>query len=195
MKKKWTRRKFLQTSLGSSLAVGAGAALGGTTTMRAEEMKQKTAGELSAAQRATLRAAMDEIIPAVEDMPAASAVGGVEYVARVAREDKAIRQAIGQSLAGIEALSKKLKAKPFTALSRPQRVETLQAYEQQSPKEFVTLRDFTYEAYYTEPRVWKLIGYELHPTNEAGPRVKPFDESVLAQVKKMPKRYREVTRG
>ena len=195
MKKKWTRRKFLQTSLGSSLAVGAGAALGGTTTMRAEEMKQKTAGELSAAQRATLRAAMDEIIPAVEDMPAASAVGGVEYVARVAREDKAIRQAIGQSLAGIEALSKKLKAKPFTALSRPQRVETLQAYEKQSPKEFVTLRDFTYEAYYTDPRVWKLIGYELHPTNEAGPRVKPFDESVLAQVKKMPKRYREVTRG
>ena len=192
MKKKWTRRKFLQTSLGSSLAVGAGAALGGTTTMRAEEMKQKTAGELSAAQRATLRAAMDEIIPAVEDMPAASAVGGVEYVARVAREDKAIRQAIGQSLAGIEALSKKLKAKPFTALSRPQRVETLQAYEKQSPKEFVTLRDFTYEAYYTDPRVWKLIGYELHPTNEAGPRVKPFDESVLAQVKKMPKRYREV---
>jgi hypothetical protein len=163
--------------------------------MRAEEMKQKTAGELSAAQRATLRAAMDEIIPAVEDMPAASAVGGVEYVARVAREDKAIRQAIGQSLAGLEALSKRLKAKPFTALSRPQRVETLQAYEQQSPKEFVTLRDFTYEAYYTEPRVWKLIGYELHPTNEAGPRVKPFDESVLAQVKKMPKRYREVTRG
>ena len=192
MKKKWTRRKFLQTSLGSSLAVGAGAALGGTTTMRAEEMKQKTAGELSAAQRATLRAAMDEIIPAVEDMPAASAVGGVEYVARVAREDKAIRQAIGQSLAGIEALSKKLKAKSFTALSRPQRVETLQAYEKQSPKEFVTLRDFTYEAYYTEPRVWKLIGYELHPTNEAGPRIKPFDESVLAQVKNMPKRYREV---
>ena len=192
MKKKWTRRKFLQTSLGSSLAVGASAALGGATTMRAEEQKPKTAGELSVAQRATLRAAMDEIIPAVDDMPAASAVGGVEYVSRVARGDKAIRQAIGQSLAGIEALSKKLKAKPFTALSRPQRVETLQAYEKQSPKEFITLRDFTYEAYYTEPRVWKLIGYELHPTNEAGPRVKPFDESVLAQVKKMPKRYREV---
>ena len=195
MKKKWTRRKFLQTSLGSSLAVGASAALGGATTMRAEEQKPKTAGELSVAQRATLRAAMDEIVPAVDDMPAASAAGGGEYVARVAREDKAIRQAIGQSLAGIEALSKKLKAKPFTALSRPQRVETLQAYEQQSPKEFVTLRDFTYEAYYTDPRVWKLIGYELHPTNEAGPRVKPFDESVLTHVKKMPKRYREVTRG
>jgi hypothetical protein len=195
MKKKWTRRKFLQTSLGSSLAVGAGAALGGATTMRAEEQKPKTAGELSVAQRATLRAAMDEIIPAVDDMPAASAVGGVEYVARVAREDAAIRRSITESLAGLEALSKKLKAKPFSTLTSAQRIETLKAYERQTPEAFVTLRDFTYEAYYTEPRVWKLIGYELHPTNEAGPRVKPFDESVLAQVKKMPKRYREVTRG
>jgi len=128
-------------------------------------------------------------------MPAASAVGGVEYVARVAREDAAIRRSITESLAGLEALSKKLKAKPFSTLTSAQRIETLKAYERQTPEAFVTLRDFTYEAYYTEPRVWKLIGYELHPTNEAGPRVKPFDESVLAQVKKMPKRYREVTRG
>ena len=57
----------------------------------------------------------------------------------------------------------------------------------------MALRDLVYEAYYTQPRVWKLIGYEFNPTNEAGPHLKPFDESVLAQVKKMPRRYREVT--
>jgi hypothetical protein len=194
MRKKWTRRKFLQTSLGSSLAVGAGAALSGGVVAHATEQKSKTPAQgLSSTQRATLRAAMDEIIPAVDDMPSASAVGGVEYVSRVAHQDAAIRKSIVASLAGLEGLAKKVKGKPFSLLTRAERVDTLRAYEKLSPKGFVTLRDFTYEAYYTEPRVWKLIGYELHPTNEAGPRIKPFDESVLAQVKKMPRRYREVT--
>jgi hypothetical protein len=192
MKRKWTRRRFLRTSLGGTLA--AGAALGAQAAARAAAgVKPAAANDLSGAQRATLRAAMDEIIPAVDDMPAASAVGGVEYIARLAREDASIRKAMVASLAGLEALSMKLKAKPFTLLKRTQRVQTLQALEKQSAAEFVTLRDFTYEAYYTEPRVWKLIGYELHPTNETGPRLKPFDESVLAQVKKMPRRYREVS--
>ncbi|MBI4164622.1 MAG: gluconate 2-dehydrogenase subunit 3 family protein [Acidobacteria bacterium] len=193
MRRNWTRRKFLQTSLGSSLAVGAGAALGGRVAHATEQKSKAPAVSLSVAQRATLRAAMDEIVPAIDDMPSASAVGGVEYVSRVTHADAAIRKSISESLAGLEALSKKIKAKAFSSLTRAQRVETLRAFEKQSPEAFVTLRDFTDEAYYTEPHVWKLIGYELHPTNEAGPRVKPFDESVLAHVKKMPRRYREVT--
>lgn len=192
MKKKWTRRNFLRTSLGSPLAVGA--TLSSQVAAHAAQQKPKIPAEgLSAAERATLRAAMDEIIPAVEDMPSASAVGGVEYVSRTAHTDAAIRKSITASLAGLEGLAKKVKGKPFSLLTRAQRVETLQAYEKLAPNGFITLRDFTYEAYYTEPRVWKLIGYELHPTDGPGPHVKPFDEAVLAQVKKMPKRYREVT--
>ena len=35
----------------------------------------------------------------------------------------------------------------------------------------------------------------LHPTNESGPHMKPFDDSVLAKVRKMPKLYREVSQG
>ena len=90
-------------------------------------------------------------------------------------------------------MSKKNHRKQFASLASEQRVEILRAYERQSPEEFAALRDLVYEAYYTQPRVWRLIGYELHPTNESGPHVKPFDEAVLAQVKKMPRRYREVT--
>jgi hypothetical protein len=57
---------------------------------------------------------------------------------------------------------------------------------------FKVLRDFTYEAYYLQPKVWKLIGYEFHPTNERGPSMKPFDESALGEVRKRPRYYREV---
>lgn len=192
MKKKWTRRNFLRTSLGSPLVVGATLSRQGTA--QAAQQKPKTPAEaLSAAERATLRAAIDEIIPAADDMPSASSVGGVDYLSRVAREDAAIRKAVGKCLKALEDISRKLTGKQFTSLAGAQRIETLQAYERQSPEEFVALRNLSYEAYYTQPRVWKLIGYELHPTNESGPHVKPFDEAVLGQVKKMPKRYREVT--
>jgi hypothetical protein len=71
-------------------------------------------------------------------------------------------------------------------------VDALKRLERRPPAElFATLRDFTYEAYYTRPKVWKLIGYEFYPTNQSGPRMEPFDEAVLAQVRKMPRLYRE----
>ena len=83
----------------------------------------------------------------------------------------------------------------FSSLPPAQRFETLTALEAGMPEAFAKLRDLVYESYYTQPAIWKLIGYEFHPTNEAGPHMKPFDESVLAQVRKLPKHYREVNEG
>ena len=72
-------------------------------------------------------------------------------------------------------------------------MQSLRALERDKPDTFAVLRDYVYEAYYTRPAVWKLIGYEFYPTNQAGPRVKPFDESALTQVRKKPRYYREVS--
>ena len=68
-------------------------------------------------------------------------------------------------------------------------------FERAMPEVFAKLRDLVYESYYTQPSVWKLIGYELHPTNESGPNMSPFDDSVLAKVAKMRKLYREIGEG
>ncbi len=95
----------------------------------------------------------------------------------------------------LDVLGQMSETKFHAALARissAQRVEILTELESQSPKVFAKLRDLVYESYYTQPSVWKLIGYELHPTNESGPQMKPFNESVLAYVRKMPKLYREV---
>jgi hypothetical protein len=83
----------------------------------------------------------------------------------------------------------------FAGISSAQRVEILTELETRSSEVFAKLRDLVYESYYTQPSVWKLIGYELYPTNESGPQMKPFDDSVLAKVRKMPKLYREVSEG
>ncbi len=156
-----------------------------------QAINQPVSGVLGTRERECLRAAMDEIIPASHGMPAASAVGGVEYVERLAQEDPKIRADLLQALEALSRLAESRFHAAFAGIPSAQRVETLTALEAESPEVFAKLRDLVYESYYTQPSVWKLIGYEFHATDEAGPQMKPFDDSVLAKVRKMPKLYRE----
>jgi hypothetical protein len=79
----------------------------------------------------------------------------------------------------------------FSKLSSPERIAALTRLEQNSATQFALLRDSVYEAYYTRPQIWKLIGYELFPTDHSGPHMKPFDKSVVDVVSKKPRHYRE----
>jgi hypothetical protein len=193
MKGKWSRRKFLKTGLGSTLALGSGTVAGlATAKAGAREKSRDPSRNLSSAQRETLRAAIDEIIPAADGMPAASQVGAVEYLDRQAQTDPSVQKDLAASLAALENLGRGKSRKRFSALSRAERVAALKVFEKPPhDSHFAALRDYVYESYYNQPAVWKLIGYEFHPTNASGPLMKPFDESVLAKVRKMPKRYRE----
>ena len=138
---------------------------------------------------------MDEIIPSSDGMPAASAAGGLEYLEHVWRQEAELRADLQQALDALGQMSETNFHAPFAGISPSQRVEVLTKIETQSPAVFAKLRDLVYESYYTQPSVWKLIGYELHPTNQSGPHMKPFDDSVLAKVRKMPKMYREAGQG
>jgi Gluconate 2-dehydrogenase subunit 3 len=194
MNRRWTRRRFLETGLKGSILVGS--ATTGTfpaTKAAAEPQTRPPVSGLGQAQRELLRAAMDQIIPAGDGMPAASEVGGVDYLDRLSRHDSDIRADLERSLTAVQQLCRQQQGNDFTAISQEARLETLKRLEKQQPDTFASLRDYVYESYYTQPQVWKLIGYEFYPTNAAGPKMKPFDESVLAKVRKMPKLYREVT--
>ncbi len=194
MKKKWTRRRFLQTGLKGSIVVGGRAvAAGSYATAGAPATGKAASPGLDRRQREVLRAAMDEIIPAGDGMPSASEVGGVDYLDRLAGENPGIKNDLEKSLAGLDEVGQKLFARGYASLSQAERVEALRRLEKQPASDlFAALRDFTYEAYYTQPSIWKLIGYEFHPTNQSGPRMKPFDEAILASVRKKPKFFREV---
>lgn len=193
MNKKWTRRTFLKTGLKGSLAVGSGVAartVPAAKTAAALKTTPPPSG-LGKAQRDLLRAAMDQIIPAGDGMLAASEVGGVEYLDRLARQAPDIRAELEKSLTALQDFTSKQLGKNFMELSPADQVDTLKRFERQQPEAFGLLRDYVYESYYTQPQVWKPIGYEFYPTNASGPQMKPFDESVLAKVKQMPKLYRE----
>ena len=183
----FTRRRFLSTTVAGSLAVGAAHAKGGRVSLR-----PASAG-LDPRLRKSLRAIMDEIIPAGDGMPAASQAGGLEYLERVSRQEPQIGADLEQALHALERLTESRFHAGLASVTTSQRVEILTALETQSSEVFARLRDHVYEAYYTQPKIWKLIGYDFYPTNESGPRMKPFDESVLSNVRKMPRLYREVS--
>jgi len=188
MSRKFTRRRFLETTLAGPAVIGVAAEV-----KEAQAFKQPASAALGPEGREFLRAVMDEIIPAKDGMPAASAVGGVEYLERVSLQESQIGTDLQQALDTLARLSESRFHAAFISVSSAQRVEILTALEAQSPEVFANLRDRVYESYYTQPSIWKLIGYDFHPTNESGPQMKPFDDSVLASVRKMPKLYREAS--
>jgi hypothetical protein len=190
MSYKFTRRRFLETALAAPAVMGVAAEVKDGQTVEPPEFAALDEGD-----RASLRAAMDEIIPAGDGMPAASSVGGLEYLERLCLKDNLIMLRLGQALDLMAQESQMTFHADFLSLSPAQRFEILTKMEATSPEAFATLRDLVYESYYTQSAVWKLIGYEFHPTNQAGPHMPPFDESVLAQVRKLPKHYREVSGG
>jgi hypothetical protein len=196
MKPKLTRRYFLKSSLRSSLIAGgcviSSLALRAPLTMASEG--NPITSQLDPKLTKLLKSAMDEIIPAAGGMPSASGAGGIHYLKQLVESEPLIKKRLERSLQALDALSRKEFKKGFLEVSPEERVEALRRLERQDPPEtFGDLRDHIYESYYTQPNVWKLIGYDFHPTNHQGPHMKPFEESALSNVKKMGKLFREVS--
>ena len=56
---------------------------------------------------------------------------------------------------------------------------------------FGALRDVVYEAYYTHPRVWALIGYDFRTGPKKTASLDDFDPALLARVRQLPRLYRD----
>jgi Gluconate 2-dehydrogenase subunit 3 len=138
-----------------------------------------------------LKTVMDLIIPAADGMPSASQAGGLTYLENLLQRDKDVAADITKGLAVVEAFSVRVFAKPFGELSQSDQISVLKEMENAALQQFDLLRAYVYESYYTQPQIWKLIGYEFYPTDHTGPHLQPFDESLLAVVREMPKLYRE----
>ncbi len=175
-----TRRTFLSSTLAAPALV---------TTIQPAATAAPPLGDT---QRLTLRVAMDLIIPAAGPMPKATEAGGVGYIERVLPSTPRLAAQLTESLAVVEAYSLRTYNTPFPQLTQPQQIAVLREMETTAPPQFATLRDLVYESYYTQPAIWKLIGYELYPTDHGGPHMAPFDDSLIEDVRKRGKLYREI---
>lgn len=144
----------------------------------------EAAPEQTAARRRTLRAAVDGIIPAQGKMPAASVVGAVEYLESLAARDQEVQERLAKSLAALKGT--------FADGSADAQVRALEELERADPPSFAALRDLVYEAYYTSPKVWALIGYDFRTGNRKTAPLDDFDTTLLARVQQLPRLYRDV---
>ena len=184
---KWSRRKFLEQGAVSIVAAGSIE----FPKLLGRDIVDLPAIVATGVDWKSLTVVMDEIIPQNESMPSASDAGCLQYLEQLSGKDPAVARELDGSLAKLEALSQKLAKQTFTQNSPSERTRLLQIFEQRDRQAFEALRNYVYEAYYTQPKVWPLIGYEAHPTNKPGPSIE-FDETVLANVRKKPRFYREV---
>ena len=150
---------------------------------------------LGTAERRTLRAATDVIVPAQGRMPAASAVGAGRYIARIAGADPAVDALLLDGLQAVEANAWAAHAMRFDLLPVDEQTEIIAGFEKLNLPVgfFTTLRDLVYEAYYTQPRVMKLLGYNFRSGRRRTAPVEPFDEQRVARVRNLPPFFRQLT--
>jgi gluconate 2-dehydrogenase subunit 3-like protein len=149
---------------------------------------------LGTAERRTLRAAADVIIPADRRMPSAISVGANRYIERIAGRDARLAGLLGDGLRAIDTHAMATHASRFDLLTAEQQAEVLVHIEKTDAPAgfFPALRDLVYEAYYTQPQVMKLLGYNFRSGRRRTAPLDAFDEQRLARVRRMPPFYRQV---
>ncbi len=179
----WTRRKFSKAALSAQALLSMGLLnFTACTPGNDRELPQTSLKEI-------LVKALDTIIPSTETMPAASELGGVDYIYSVLADYEDLKTPFQQILSDLNAAARKLAGKEFSKLDTTKCTEIMKAFETAESQSFGVLKNFAYESYYTNPKVWELIGYEPYPTLSAGPKMDPFDPALLRRVQDLPPFY------
>ena len=182
----WSRRRFSKAVVSAQLLLSSGALTLPLSCL--DDKSSKTQGLLTSNEQETLKFAMDGIIPSNSKMPSASEVGSVDYILKILEELPELQPLFSHFLKLIEDKSNGT----FIKLNPSEQTEILKQLEQTDRNLFKTLKDFTYEAYYLNEKVWPLIGYEPYPTGTLGPTMEPFDENLLIRVKNLPPMYTKI---
>jgi hypothetical protein len=117
----------------------------------------------------------------------------MDYLGRLLSTNSELKLQFEKGLTVLEALSRNVFGGDFPSLNPDQRVAVLQELEERADRQFFALlRDRVYEAYYTRPEVWKLVGYVDHVTDGPGTSLPPLNEALLTRVRSLPPLYRRV---
>ena len=187
---KWSRRKFSKAVLSAQLLLASSSIAFSTSCLH--DTQKKDGSILNSKDDVLLKIIMDLLIPETESHSSASAVGGLNYIKGILEELPEIKPVFLEIFKRIRSTSEANNKKTFTKLNQDAQVKLLLEFESNDSSLFEVLKDFVYESYYTNEVVWEEIGYESFPTGSMGPKMKPFDPSLLNRVKGSPITYKNV---
>jgi hypothetical protein len=142
-----------------------------------------TTRSLTDADRTVLRAVMDRLVPAVDDLPGAGAMGLVAEVEAMTGQHASFHHALVGLLDG-------LAVDGFAALPGPAQDEAIGAFEAAQPAIFNALLEVVYLAYYADERVHRRIGWRSGPLQPRGFELPPFDDAILDKTRQRPPFWR-----
>jgi hypothetical protein len=128
---------------------------------------------------------MDRLIPPVDDLPGAGAMGLVPEVEAMTGRHASFHRALVGLLDG-------LAAEGFAALSGDAQDDAVGTFEKAQPAMFNALLEVVYLAYYADERVHRRIGWRSGPLQPRGFDLPPFDESILDNTRRRPPFWRPV---
>jgi hypothetical protein len=140
---------------------------------------------LTDAERAVLRAVMDRLIPPIDELPGAGAMGLVPEIEAMARQHGAFHRALTGLLDG-------LAAEGFTTVHVSVQDDAIRAFEKMQPVLFEALLEVVYLAYYADERVHRRIGWRSGALQPQGFELPPFDEAILGETRQRKPFWRAV---
>jgi len=143
---------------------------------------------LGGADRITLKAVMDRMIPPVEELPGAGSLGLVEQLETMAGRVPGLRFALASTLDALSLDPRARAAGGFLALEGAAQDEAIRAVESALPAPFGAFLEMVYAACYSDRRVHERIGWP--PGGEMCRE--PFDDSVLDLVRRREPFWRRI---
>ena len=156
------------------------------------EPEAKGPSFLSGRTLALVRSIIDRIVPAEGRLPGAGALGVADYIDRVVGESTELRGLLIHGLSQAEIDAQAGYSTDFADLTDDQKDETLRRVESEEPEFFEALVRQTYNGYYTDRTVIEGLGLEARPPQPRGHELIPGDLSLLENVRKRGRAYREV---
>ena len=135
----------------------------------------------SSDQRSLLTAVINRIIPSKDQMPGAGDLGIGAFIEGVVAENSGLTRMFNEGLAEIAVAAGPNPTEAFESLSAVSKDELLRTVETALPAFFDQLVLQTYNGYYTNPEVFKAIGYQLPDPPVPGAQPALLDESLLDQ--------------
>jgi hypothetical protein len=154
---------------------------------------------MTTAQHALLTAIQDRLIPREGALPGAGECGAAERVDRFLVERPDWRTDVLAALKAVEIAAASVGdlrssgevSRGFLDLTAAEQDATLQGIEAAEPRLFARLLRVTYSAYYTDPEVRRLAGYEAHAPQPGGYGLETFDPARLENVRRRGQLWRE----
>ena len=139
------------------------------------------AERISAPRQRLLAAVLDTLIPSGNGLPSATDVA-FDFILSEAQTSLDVA-------AHVEAVLSRLT--DSTSLDATRREAALEQAQQHEPKALADLLRLTYAAYYTDPRVLDILGWDRRPPQPLGHTLAPFDPSMLEGPRRRGKVWRD----